>query len=317
MEKDEIKLLLAEVIEQQKQLNEQIARQKVGKDGWDRLAALAPIMSAVIIACVGAYFTFSFNQQQLKVQEIQTIERFIPHLSGSEQSKRAAILAMSSMGDTKIAAKVASLFASEGTVSALHSMAATTTDQTNREEVVASLTRALETISEKYHEQNKTQQAIAASAEALSIKEKTFGTDSPSILRNLERLAELYKSTNDTAMVEDLLKRILAIQQKLYGPDSAQATNTAKQLAQIKLTGSDAKVSANIKLPSAPAPAAQDQDKFKTANFEATSLSHENHENVPAEAVPVEAVEPVKAPVHVRLIEKRKVSEQPAAAEPQ
>src|SRR5438105_13580891 len=42
------------------------------KDGWDRITAIAPLMSALIIACTGAYFTFAYNEQQLKVQQIQT-----------------------------------------------------------------------------------------------------------------------------------------------------------------------------------------------------------------------------------------------------
>lgn len=313
MNNDEIKVLLAEVLEQQKEMREQLAKQKSGKDFWDRLGALSPIFSAVIIACVGAYFTFSFNQQQLRVQEIQTIERFIPHLAGSEQSKRAAILAMSSLGDTKVAAKVASIFASEGTVSALHSIAATTTDQGNKEEVISSLTKALETISEKYHEQNKTEQAIAASTEALNIKEKTFGMDSPNVLRNLERLADMYRSRNDTAMVEDLTKRILAIQQKMYGQDSPQATATAKQLAQLKQTALDAKSA----LPSKPGGSTAGPEvtsTLKPANYEQQVLINESHEvkshdGVNAEPIPLEFAEPARAPVHVRLIEKRKVAD--------
>lgn len=313
MNNDEIKLLLEEVLEQQKDMREQMAKQKSGKDFWDRLGALSPIFSAVIIACVGAYFTFSFNQQQLRVQEIQTIERFIPHLAGSEQSKRAAILAMSSLGDTKVAAKVASIFASEGTVSALHSIAATTTDKGNKEEVIASLTKALETISEKYHEQNKTEQAIAASTEALNIKEKTFGMDSPNVLRNLERLADMYKSRNDTAMVEDLTKRILAIQQKMYGPDSPQATATAKQLAQLRQTLQDTKASAPSRSGGSSA-GTEVTSALKPANYDQQILINEshdvrNHDNLSAEPIPAEVVEPARAPVHVRLIEKRKVGD--------
>src|SRR6185369_10701631 len=107
------------ILAQQKELKEKIGQQTYPrKDGWDRLAALAPIFSAMIIAVIGACFTWSYNQQQLKVQQIQTIERFIPHLIGSEQSKRAAILAISSLGDARLAGKVASIFASSGTVSA-------------------------------------------------------------------------------------------------------------------------------------------------------------------------------------------------------
>lgn len=309
MNDQEIKELLVQVLEHQQQLTEQLAKQKAGKDFWDRLGALAPIVSAVIIACVGAYFTYTFNQQQLRVQEIQTIEKFIPHLAGSEQSKRAAILAMSSLGDTKVAAKVASIFASEGTVSALHSIAATTTDPGNKEEVIASLTKALETISDKYHQQNQTEQAIAASTEALSLREKSVTTDSASILRNLERLVDLYKTRGDNAMVEDLLKRTLVLQQKVYGPDSPQAANTAKQLAQLPKQGvPEAKVSAAPAPKSATAPA--ETPAFKPANYEVVPVESQNGAPETAPAVESsEAAPQARPPVHVRLIEKRKVAD--------
>lgn len=310
MNDHEIKELLAQVLEHQQQLTEQLAKQKSGKDFWDRLGALAPIVSAVIIACVGAYFTYTFNQQQLRVQEIQTIEKFIPHLAGSEQSKRAAILAMSSLGDTKVAAKVASIFASEGTVSALHSIAATTTDPGNKEEVIASLTKALETISDKYHQQNQTEQAIAASTEALSLREKSVTTDSASILRNLERLADLYKSRGDNAMVEDLLKRMLVIQQKLYGPDSPQVSSTKSQLAALpKQSAPDTRASTagSTAKNAAPQP---ETPSFKPANYE--SVPVDSHDGT-AEAVPAvessEAAPQARPPVHVRLVEKRKVAD--------
>jgi hypothetical protein len=64
---------------------------KPPKDIWDKIAALAPIISGMLIFVMGGYFTYSYNQQQLRVQEIQTIEKFIPHLMGNDQSKRAAI----------------------------------------------------------------------------------------------------------------------------------------------------------------------------------------------------------------------------------
>lgn len=307
MNDQEARELLVQVLEQQQQLTEQLAKQKSGKDFWDRLAALAPIVSAVIIACVGAYFTYTFNQQQLRVQEIQTIEKFIPHLAGSEQSKRAAILAMSSLGDTKVAAKVASIFASEGTVSALHSIAATTTDPDNKEEVIASLTKALETISDKYHQQNQTEQAIAASTEALSLREKSVTSDSASILRNLERLADLYKSRGDNAMVEDLLKRILVTQQKIYGPDSPQAANTLKQLAQLpKQVPADSRAGTAVTVKNA---AVQPETPaLKPASYEI--IPAENHDGAAETATPVETSETsqqARPPVHVRLVEKRRL----------
>lgn len=59
------------------------------KDNWDKIAAVAPIISGMLIFLMGGYFTYAFNQQQLRLQEIQTIEKFIPHLMGNEQSKKA------------------------------------------------------------------------------------------------------------------------------------------------------------------------------------------------------------------------------------
>src|ERR1700757_2317233 len=118
MTEDATNDVLAKVIEQQNELAKQLhvlQNAKVHKDWWDRVYAVAPIFSAVIIACTGAYFTWTYNLQQLKLQEIQTIEKFMPHLAGDEREKRAAILAISSLGNAKLAAKVASVFASSGT----------------------------------------------------------------------------------------------------------------------------------------------------------------------------------------------------------
>src|SRR4030095_2171038 len=103
---DEIKQLLSELKQEQVRVSEAIAKSaKVKKDGWDKIAAAAPIISGILISAMAGYFTFTYNQQQLRLQEIQTIEKFIPHLIGSEKSKKAAILAMSSLANTELAAR--------------------------------------------------------------------------------------------------------------------------------------------------------------------------------------------------------------------
>lgn len=147
--------LLTRVAEQQDELLREIKTQrKSQKDFWDRLTALSPIIAASIMACIGAYFTYSYNQQLVRVQEIQTVERFIPHLVGDEKAKRAAILAISSMGNAPLAAKVAKIFASPGTASALRSIAATS-DQKDKTVIDDALAKTLAILAEKYREEGK------------------------------------------------------------------------------------------------------------------------------------------------------------------
>jgi hypothetical protein len=152
--------LLVRITEQQAELIKELKAQKRnGKDGWDRLTAVAPIVSAAIMACIGAYFTFSFNQQQLRVQEIQTVEKFIPHLIGDEKQKRAAILAINSMGHSALAAKVASIFASEGTASALKSIAENSADA-DQKMVREALNKTLDVLAAKYKSEGRDQAAL-------------------------------------------------------------------------------------------------------------------------------------------------------------
>jgi hypothetical protein len=216
MEADRITDMLAEIKEQQLKLEEQQARLLVqtsslaarppAKDRWDRLAALAPIASAVIIAVFGACFTYTYNEQQLKLQQIQTLEKFIPHLTGSEKSKRAAILAIQSLGNTRLAAKVASIFASEGTVSALQSIARTS-DSKEKAIISGALSKTLDNLAERYAFENKYGQAVAAYKEALSIKEASQTPNHAEITDNLLKLAALYESHGDRVMAAELRKR--------------------------------------------------------------------------------------------------------------
>ncbi len=61
------------------------------RDVWEKIGALSPLLCGVLISAVGTYCTYTYNQQQLKIQQVQTIGNFIPHLMGNEQSKKAAI----------------------------------------------------------------------------------------------------------------------------------------------------------------------------------------------------------------------------------
>jgi hypothetical protein len=193
--------LLAKIVEQQSQLLEEMQAQKArnNRDFWDRLNVMAPIIGASIMAIIGAYFTYSYNQQQLKVQEIQTIEKFIPHLIGTERSKRAAILAISSLGNTKLAGKVASIFASEGTADALQSIAQQTHDTSDQTAIRDALINTLDQLAVKYRNENRLDDAITAHQKSITIKETQQGRD-PDMAENLTKLAEIYEKHGDKTM---------------------------------------------------------------------------------------------------------------------
>lgn len=125
MEDQDIRQTLQRLEEQQQQLLAQLAKSenKQKRDFWDKLAAISPIMSGMAIALSALLCTYQYNQQQIKLQEAQTVERFIPHLMGNDTSKRMAILAMKTLVNTDLAAKYAAMFPSAGTISALKTIA--------------------------------------------------------------------------------------------------------------------------------------------------------------------------------------------------
>ncbi|HEY9792402.1 MAG TPA: tetratricopeptide repeat protein [Candidatus Obscuribacterales bacterium] len=230
--------MFAQLNERHNELVAQVRSQQTTgkKDIWDRMAALAPMLSAAIIALTGAYFTYSYNQQQLKVQEIQTIERFLPHLVGDEKSKRAAILAMSSLGNAKLAAKVASIFASEGTASALTSIAKSSPSE-DKEMVSDALYKTLDALAEKYRYENRYEEAVDTYKRAVAIKESVLGKDSPEIAEDIDKLADLYEAHGDKEAANAVRARtggnVAAAHQSTNGGTAhraAQAANTEESL---------------------------------------------------------------------------------------
>lgn len=89
------------------------------------LARLLPGVSGLLIALVGLYFTHLYNAQQLRVAELQTIASFMPHLLGDEEAKQLALLSISTLGNTELAAELAQRSPSVGATGALTSIAAT------------------------------------------------------------------------------------------------------------------------------------------------------------------------------------------------
>lgn len=241
LDEDSLKSDLRRITEQQNKLldqqNQVLAQLSLGqkqqgkKDFWDRVAAIAPILSGSIIALGGAYFTTIYNEQQLKLQEVQTIERFIPHLLGDEKSKRAAVLAISSLGNAKLAARVAAVFASPGTVSALESMARNDRNSTDRGALNGALDRALDNMAEGYRVEKKYEDAIATYKKVLALREQSYGRNSSRVVPSLNRLAALYKVHGDYPEAQVLLNRCVEIQKSEFGRDSMQHAEALRKLA--------------------------------------------------------------------------------------
>ncbi len=205
------------------------------KDAWDKLGAVAPIISGMLIFVMGGWFTYTFNQQQLRLQEIQTIEKFIPHLMGNDQSKRAAILAISSLTNAELATKFAQIFSSPGTVSALQSLAENGTEK-DKSIATDALARALENLAARESRLNDIEVAFnKAASERVSPNSKNDGpADQVDEAQKLERLAIVCRERGHLTAAEALLKQAVNVRFKATG-DSKDVVNTLRKLAEVQV----------------------------------------------------------------------------------
>ncbi|MCP4075109.1 MAG: hypothetical protein GY744_02865 [Gammaproteobacteria bacterium] len=106
-------------------LQELKSQQGQEKDLWDRFSTVSVFLSTVVIAALGSYFTYSYNKQQgilehqtqvhqTKILEMQTVEKFIPHLTSDEKTKEIALLALTTLGSSEFATKFSQLSPSTG-----------------------------------------------------------------------------------------------------------------------------------------------------------------------------------------------------------
>jgi S1-C subfamily serine protease len=110
---------------------------KPPKDIWDKIAALSSLAGGVLVAAIGFYATQIYDKrsrdaEQLDrergviAQELQTVEKFFPHLaSSSDVERQGAIEAINSLGNAKLAANMARTFGGPGARQALTNIAAT------------------------------------------------------------------------------------------------------------------------------------------------------------------------------------------------
>lgn len=208
---------------------------KVKKDVWDKLGAVAPIISGALIFVMGGWFTYTYNQQQLRLQEIQTIEKFIPHLMGNDQSKRAAILAISSLTNAELATKFAQIFSSPGTVSALQSLAENGNEK-DKNIATDALARALENLAARESRLNEIETAFhkAATDSSAHPAKSDNPLDQIEEAQKLERLAITLRERGHLGASESLLKQAVNVRLRATG-DSRDVVNTLKKLSEVQL----------------------------------------------------------------------------------
>lgn len=108
---------------------------KPPKDAWDKVTALSGLSSGILVALIGFYATNVYSRrqkaseerrrdQEILISQIQTVEKFIPHLaSDNEQTKGAALIAIAALGNEELAVKLATAFKGTGATRALTEIA--------------------------------------------------------------------------------------------------------------------------------------------------------------------------------------------------
>lgn len=154
-QKDIARLLLERGASPEPLLN----RTAPNKDGWDKLTASSSVLtfiSSLLIAAVGGYFTYSYNQRQIalnetqskhdsdtkeqanRVLELEAIQKLIPVLtSKDENQKTAALIAIQDLAHPDLAAHLAVLFKGQGSVQYLQQAAQSGSPKTKQTAVQA------------------------------------------------------------------------------------------------------------------------------------------------------------------------------------
>ncbi len=109
--------------------------EKPRKDFWDKLGTVSALLSGILVALIGFYATQVYSRRQreaeearkereLTVLQVQTVEKFFPHLSSGDDAKmKAAIQAIAALGNEDLATNVARIFGGSGSAAALSKLA--------------------------------------------------------------------------------------------------------------------------------------------------------------------------------------------------
>ena len=105
------------------------------KDIWDKIDSISGLISGGLIAIIGLVATYVYRgkqhatekargERQISILEAQTIQSFMPQLqSGDEKAVEAALLTIAGLGNIELATRLATLYRTEGAVSALSKIA--------------------------------------------------------------------------------------------------------------------------------------------------------------------------------------------------
>lgn len=113
------------------------------KDVWDRIAGVAALLTTIATIALGVagfWFTHSYNTRQIRISEMQTVEKFIPYLTAENQKqKKWALLVITSLGSPEFVTKLAKIDSSAGTQAAADVVMATGSSN-DQQELPASVT---------------------------------------------------------------------------------------------------------------------------------------------------------------------------------
>ena len=108
------------------------------------MGTVSALISGILVAVIGFYATQVYNQRQrldeefrkekeLATVQVQTVEKFFPHLSsGDEATKEAALQAIAALGNPELATKLALTFRGPGSSSALTKIASSSDEKVAR-----------------------------------------------------------------------------------------------------------------------------------------------------------------------------------------
>jgi hypothetical protein len=112
-----------------------IHRKSKKKDIWEKLSSVssvATVVSGLVIAFVGAWFTKSYNDAQIlnqriqqtadqQLKEVEIVEKMIPHLAAKD-SREAALAAISVLTNRNLSTKLAEIYKGDGSIKYLQDL---------------------------------------------------------------------------------------------------------------------------------------------------------------------------------------------------
>ena len=96
------------------------------KDVWDKLDAssgILTVISSIIIAAAGFYFTTAYQSTQTRIAELGTSEKMLVHLQNGDRESEAALDLMSTLSRPEVAAAMARLYGGKGAIEAMKRLA--------------------------------------------------------------------------------------------------------------------------------------------------------------------------------------------------